>query len=36
MQSISAVLDIAKFADFWRKNTDVGRTQGFAYFLDLL
>ena len=28
MQSISAFLNIAKFADFRRKNADVSRTQG--------
>ena len=27
MQSISVFLDITKFADFPRKNTDVSRTQ---------
>ena len=27
MQSKSVFLDIAKFADFWRKNVDVSRTQ---------
>ena len=28
MQSISAFLDIAKFADFWRKNADVSKIYG--------
>ena len=28
MQSMSVFLDIAKFADFQGKNTDVSRTQG--------
>ena len=27
MQSISVFLDIAKVADFWRKNAHVSRTQ---------
>ena len=41
MQSISVFLDIAKFADFRRKNADVSRTQGVChvihtFFLDLL
>ena len=39
MQSISIFLDIAKFADFQRKNADVKRTQGVCHvihiFLDL-
>ena len=28
MQSLSVFLDIAKLADFWRKNADVSRKQG--------
>ena len=40
MQSISVFLDIAKFADFRSKNTDVSRTQDMCHviyiFLDLL
>ena len=41
MQSIFVLLDIAKFPSFWRKNTDVSRTQGVCqgvhiYFSDLL
>ena len=27
MESISVLLDIAKFADFWLKNADVSRSQ---------
>ena len=27
MQPTTVLLDIAKFADFWRKNADVSRTQ---------
>ena len=33
MQSISVFLDIAKFADFRRKNADVSRTQGFCHMI---
>ena len=40
MQSISVLLDIAKFTDFQGKNADVSRTQGLFQviniFLDLL
>ena len=40
MQSLSVFIDITKVADFWRKNTDVRRTQGVCHriyiFYDLL
>ena len=35
MESISAFLDIAKFADFWCKNADVSRTQGICYVIHI-
>ena len=35
MQSISAFLDIAKFADFQRKNADVSRTQGVCHMIHI-
>ena len=31
MQSIYVFLDVAKFADFRRKNADVSRTQGMCH-----
>ena len=33
MKSVSVFLDIAKFADFWRKNADVSRTQGVCHVI---
>ena len=35
MQSISVFFDVAKFADFQRKNTDVSRTQGVCLVIDI-
>ena len=36
MQSISVFLDIAKFADFQRKNDDVSRTHGLCQVIHRL
>ena len=33
MQSISACLDTAKNADFWRKDANVSRTQGMCHVI---
>ena len=33
MQSISALFDIAKFADFRRKNGDFSRAQGMCHVI---
>ena len=33
MQSISIFLDISKFANFQRKNADVGKTQGVCHMV---
>ena len=33
MQSMSVILNIAKFADFWWKNADVCRTQEVSHDL---
>ena len=33
MQSIFVFVDIAKFADFRRKNADVSRTQGMCHVI---
>ena len=35
MQSISAFLNTAKFADFQRKNADVSRTQGVCHLIHI-
>ena len=35
MQSISVFSDIAKFADFQRKNADVSRTQGVCHLIHI-
>ena len=35
MQSISAFLDIAKFADFWFKNADISKTQGDRHVIHI-
>ena len=35
MQSISVFLDITKFADLKRKNTDVRRTQGVCHVIHI-
>ena len=35
MQSISVFLDIAKFADFLRKNADVSRTQEVRHVIHI-
>ena len=35
MQSIHVFLDIAKFADFQRKNADVSNTQGVCHVIDI-
>ena len=35
MQSISAFLDIAKFADIRWKNADVSRTQGMCHVIHM-
>ena len=35
MQSLSVFLDIAKFADFRWKNTDVSRTQGVCHVIHI-
>ena len=35
MQHISVFLDLAKFADFWRKNVDVSRTQGVCHVIHI-
>ena len=35
MQSISVLLDMAKSADFRRKNTDVSRTQGMFHVIHI-
>ena len=35
MQSISVFLDIAKFADFRRKNADVSRTQEVRHVIHM-
>ena len=35
MKSISALLDIAKFADFWWKNADVNKTQVVYHVIDI-
>ena len=31
MQSISVFVHVAKFADFWLKNTDISKTQGVCH-----
>ena len=36
MQSISVFRDIAKFADFCRKNTNVSRTEGMCHVIHIL
>ena len=36
IQSLSVFLDIAKFADFAWKNTDVSRTQGECHVVYIL
>ena len=33
MQFISVFLDITKVADFWGKNTNVGKTQGVCHMI---
>ena len=33
MQPVSVFLVIAKFADFWRKNADVSRSQGVCHVI---
>ena len=33
MQSISVLLDAAKFAGFWLKNADASRTQGLGHLI---
>ena len=33
MQSISVLLDTAKFAGFWLKNADASRTQGLGHLI---
>ena len=35
MNSMSVFLDIAKFADFRRKNADVSRTLGVCYMIHI-
>ena len=35
MQSISVFLDIAKFADFWLKKANVGRTKGMYHMIHI-
>ena len=35
MQSMSVLLDIVKFADFWRKNADVSRTQEVCHVIHI-
>ena len=35
MQSTSISLDMVKFADFWRKNGDVSRTQKVCHVIDI-
>ena len=35
MQSISVLLDIAKFADFSTKNADVNRLQGMCHVIHI-
>ena len=35
MSSMSVFLDIAKFADFRRKNADVSRTLGLCYMIHI-
>ena len=35
MQSISVFLDIAKFGDFWGKNTDVSRIQEVCHVINI-
>ena len=34
-KSVSVFLDIAKFADFWWKNADVGRTKGVCHMIHI-
>ena len=36
MQSISVLLDIAKIADFWRKNADVNRIKGVRHVIHIV
>ena len=36
MESISVVLDMAKFGDFRFKNTDVSRTQGVCHVIHIV
>ena len=36
MESISVFLDIAKLADFWRKNADVSRIQEVFHVIHIV
>ena len=35
MQSMPVILDITRFADFWRKNADVSKDQGVCHMIDI-